>query len=182
MQEEGRITQNPTKMIRSPRQGKKLPPVLTKDEAATLLDAPPRQTWLDSRNQAMLELLYSTGARVSELVGLNHEDIDLESGFVRLKGKGKKQRMVPLGTVAAEAIQAYHQHLAIHLAALQKRKTFVTGYLVFLIGSSAVQKQSRGTDHHSQRGTNAQRSNQRPFSKNGHASYPSTFVCDSPAG
>lgn len=129
MQEEGRITQNPTKLIRSPRQGKKLPPVLTKEEAATLLDGSPRQTWLDSRNQAMLELLYSTGARVSELVGLNNDDIDLESGFVRLKGKGKKQRTVPLGTVAAEAIQAYHHHLATHLAALQRRKTLVTGSL-----------------------------------------------------
>lgn len=109
--EEGRLSRNPASVIRSPRQGKKLPTVLTKDEANALLDSPRAQSWLELRNQAMLEMLYSCGARVSELVGLNSEDIDFEAQFLRLKGKGKKERSIPLGTVAIEALQAYQQSL-----------------------------------------------------------------------
>lgn len=109
---EGRLSHNPASLIRSPRQGKKLPTVLTKDEANALLDGPYAQSWLDLRNQAMLEMLYSCGARVSELVGLNSEDVDIESGFLRLKGKGKKERRVPLGTVAIESLHTYLQSLA----------------------------------------------------------------------
>jgi integrase/recombinase XerC len=59
------------------------------------------------RDRAILETLYSSGARVSELVGLNVEDMDLDEGFLRLRGKGKKERLVPLGSVAVEALQAY---------------------------------------------------------------------------
>ena len=110
--EEGQLSRNPASVIRSPRQGKKLPTVLTKDEANALLDSPTTQSWLELRNQAMLEMLYSCGARVSELVGLNSEDIDIEAQFLRLKGKGKKERRIPLGTVAIEALQAYQQSLA----------------------------------------------------------------------
>lgn len=109
---EGHLSQNPASLIRSPRQGQKLPTVLTKDEANALLDGPNAQSWLDLRNQAMMEMLYSCGARVSELVGLNSEDVDIESGFLRLKGKGKKERRVPLGTVAIESLQTYRQSLA----------------------------------------------------------------------
>lgn len=109
MQEEGRITHNPAAAVRSPRLGTHLPTVLTKDEACTLLDAPPAQTWIQARNQAMLETLYSSGARVSELVGLNWDDLDLEAQFIRLRGKGKKERRVPIGTVAAEAIGTYQR-------------------------------------------------------------------------
>ena len=110
--EEGRITHNPAAAVRSPRLGTHLPTVLTKDEAATLLDSPPPQTWIQARNQAMLETLYSSGARVSELVGLNWDDMDLETQFIRLRGKGKKERRVPIGTVAAEAILDYQRQLS----------------------------------------------------------------------
>jgi len=109
--EDGRITHNPAAAVRSPRLGTHLPTVLTKDEAATLLDSPPPQTWIQARNQAMLETLYSSGARVSELVGLNWDDMDLETHFIRLRGKGKKERRVPIGTIAAEAILDYQQQL-----------------------------------------------------------------------
>jgi integrase/recombinase XerC len=109
--EEGRITHNPAATVRSPRLGTHLPTVLTKDEAATLLDSPPPQTWIQARNQAMLETLYSSGARVSELVGLNWDDMDLETQFIRLRGKGKKERRVPIGTVATEAILDYQRQL-----------------------------------------------------------------------
>lgn len=107
--EEGRINHNPAAAVRSPRLGTHLPTVLTKDETTTLLDSPSAHTWSEARNQAMLETLYSTGARVSELVGLNWNDLDLETQFIRLRGKGKKERRVPIGTVASEAILDYQR-------------------------------------------------------------------------
>ena len=107
--EEGRIDHNPASAIRSPRLGTRLPTVLTKDEATTLLDTPSTQTWIEARNQSILETLYSSGARVSELVGLNVDNVDLESQFIRLRGKGKKERRVPIGQIAANAIQDYQR-------------------------------------------------------------------------
>ena len=109
--EEGRIGHNPAAAIRSPRLGTRLPTVLTKDETTTLLDSPSAQTWIEARNQAMLETLYSSGARVSELVGLNWDNVDLEAQFIRLRGKGKKERRVPIGTVATDAILEYQRQL-----------------------------------------------------------------------
>ncbi len=109
--EEGRISTNPAAAVRSPRLGTHLPTVLTKDEATTLLDSNRPQTWIQARNQAMLETLYSSGARASELVGLNWEDMDLEGQIMRLRGKGKKERRVPIGTVAIEAILDYQRQL-----------------------------------------------------------------------
>ncbi len=110
--EEGLMAHNPAAAVRSPRLGTHLPTVLTKDETARLLDSPPPQTWIQARNQAMLETLYSSGARVSELVGLNWNDTDLETYLIRLRGKGKKERRVPIGTIAAEAILDYQRQLA----------------------------------------------------------------------
>ena len=107
--EDGRLQHNPAAAVRSPRLGTHLPTVLTKDETTTLLDSPTAQTWIQARNQAMLETLYSSGSRVSELVGLNCDDLDLEARFIRLRGKGKKERRVPIGTVAAEAILTYQR-------------------------------------------------------------------------
>lgn len=109
--EDGRIPRNPASTVRSPRQGTRLPTVLTKDEANTLLDTPAPLNWLELRNHAILETLYASGARVSELVGLNWEDVDLEARSIRLRGKGKKERLVPIGAVAAEAILEFQRHL-----------------------------------------------------------------------
>ncbi len=109
--EEGRITHNPAAAVRSPRLGTHLPTVLTKDEVTVLLDAPSAQTWIQARNQAMFETLYSSGTRVSELIGLNWEDLDLEAQLIRVRGKGKKERRVPIGPVATEAIREYQQQL-----------------------------------------------------------------------
>ena len=109
--EDGRLLRSPASTVRSPRQGTRLPTVLTKDEANTLLDAPASQEWLALRNHAILETLYASGARVSELVGLNWKDVDLEARSIRLRGKGKKERMVPIGTVAADAILEFQRHL-----------------------------------------------------------------------
>ncbi|MEK7236019.1 MAG: tyrosine recombinase [Nitrospirota bacterium] len=107
LQREGRIGLNPAETIRTPKQPKHLPRVLTKDDAAALMDFPAGQTGSSLRDCALLETLYSTGARVSELVGINLEDLRLSEGLVHLRGKGRKERIVPIGDVALRAIQAY---------------------------------------------------------------------------
>ncbi|HEU4686239.1 MAG TPA: tyrosine recombinase XerC [Nitrospira sp.] len=104
---EGLAKQNPAEEIRTPKQGKPLPRVLTKDEAQALMAAPESRgpAWL--RDRALLETLYSTGARVSELVGIDVGDVDQANGLIRLRGKGRKERIVPIGDVALDAIRAY---------------------------------------------------------------------------
>ncbi|HNP28357.1 MAG TPA: tyrosine recombinase XerC [Nitrospirales bacterium] len=131
--EDGRIPRNPASTVRSPRQGTRLPTVLTKDEANTLLDASASQRWIELRNHAILETLYASGARVSELVGLNWGDVDLETRSIRLRGKGKKERMVPIGTVAAEVILEYQRHLP------HKNKVVPTGTSAPLVPCSGSQ-------------------------------------------
>ncbi len=109
--EEGKLNNNPAAAVRSPRLGTRLPTVLTKDEATTLLDSPPATTWIEARDHAILETLYSSGARVSELVGLNWDHVDLDARLLRLQGKGQKERRVPIGEVALEALLHYRQQV-----------------------------------------------------------------------
>ncbi|GJL54739.1 MAG: tyrosine recombinase XerC [Nitrospirales bacterium] len=106
---EGWTDINPAAQVRSPRQGQHLPKVLTKDEAATLMETPEGSSFIATRDRAILETLYSTGIRVGELVGLNWEDLNLQSGIARVQGKGKKQRIVPVGDVAIQALQGYRE-------------------------------------------------------------------------
>ena len=106
---EGWTEANPAAKVRSPQLGKRLPKVLSKDDANALMELPEANTLTARRDRAILETLYSTGARVSELVGLNWDDIDMETGIVRLQGKGKKERIVPIGDVAVEAIREYRR-------------------------------------------------------------------------
>lgn len=104
----GEVPSNPVANVRSPRLGQRLPRVLTKDEAERMIESPDADEGTSTaRDQAILETLYSTGARVSELVGVNWSDLSLDEGMVRLKGKGKKERLVPIGRVAVEAIRDY---------------------------------------------------------------------------
>ena len=107
LQREGMVGLNPAEAIRTPKQPKHLPRVLTKDDAAALMEFPAGQTGSSLRDCALLETLYSTGARVSELVGINLEDLRASEGLVHLRGKGRKERIVPIGDVALRAIQAY---------------------------------------------------------------------------
>ena len=107
---ENLVEANPATQIRSPRQSQRLPKVLTKDDASTLMESPKGESLTSARDRAILETLYSTGARVSELVGLDWNDLNLQSGIARLQGKGKKERIVPIGDVAIEALQDYHAH------------------------------------------------------------------------
>ena len=105
---EGRSKINPAEEVRTPKQPEHLPRVLSKDEAGALMECPEGTTTAALRDRAILETLYSTGARVSELVGMDVADISMAGGVVRLKGKGQKERMVPIGAVAMAAIKEYH--------------------------------------------------------------------------
>lgn len=112
----GRVTTNPAESIRSPKLPKPLPRVLTKDAAWSLMELPPDSSWLSLRDRALLETLYSTGARVGEVVGMNWNDLDQVEGLVRLRGKGAKERIVPIGEVALHAIERYRHALPPTLA------------------------------------------------------------------
>ncbi len=103
----GRIATNPVASIRTPKQEKKLPKFLEYEQIQRLLTTPATNHWLGARDRAMLETLYSTGMRVSELVGLNIDDVDFLGEVVRLRGKGKKERVAPIGSSALQAIQHY---------------------------------------------------------------------------
>ena len=104
---EGTVSKSPAEGIRSPKLPKTLPRVLTKDDANVLMEFPEGDTALPLRDRAILETLYSTGARVSEAVGLNLGDLNQSDGLVHLRGKGRKERIVPIGEVALQAIQIY---------------------------------------------------------------------------
>lgn len=102
-----RIEKDPMLLIHSPKQEKPLPTFLSVDEAFQLLGGVKVKTGLDLRDVAVLEVFYSTGVRVSELIGLNWADVDFKLGIVRVVGKGSKERIVPIGKVALEALEKY---------------------------------------------------------------------------
>ena len=106
-QREGLCDSNPAKPLRNPRRDRKLPHFLTTREIGKLLNAPARSDDLGLRDRAMLETLYSAGLRVSELVGININDLDLDDGLVRVRGKGKRERLAPLGSFAVRAIKRW---------------------------------------------------------------------------
>ena len=103
----GALEVNPARQVRSPRLGRRLPSVLPKDEATQLLDAAPEPTAAGARDRALLELLYASGLRVAEGCGLDVDDLDEARRTVRVLGKGDKERVVPVGETALEALDAY---------------------------------------------------------------------------
>ena len=102
-----RLDKDPLLLINSPKQDKPLPKFLTVDDVFHLLDAVQLENGLDLRDRAVLEVFYSTGIRVSELVGLDWADIDVQLGIVRVVGKGSKERIVPIGAVALKSLESY---------------------------------------------------------------------------
>lgn len=104
---ERRCESNPALDLRAPKAGKKLPKTLDADLASQLLDNNGDPDWLQVRDQAMLELFYSSGLRLAELAGLNVADLDLQQGEVRVLGKGNKTRLLPVGRMAREALQTW---------------------------------------------------------------------------
>jgi integrase/recombinase XerC len=103
----GVLERNAARAVRGPRLPKKLVSFLPVDDAVTMMDAAPARASSRERDHAIVELLYASGVRVSELSGLDLDDVDAERGVLRVMGKGRKERMVPFGDVAARALAAY---------------------------------------------------------------------------
>lgn len=101
LRREGLVPADPSVGLRNPKQPKRLPRLLRVDEVIRLLEAVPVETAAGVRDRAMLETLYGGGLRVSELVGLNVDDLDAESDLVRIRGKGRRERLCPIGAMAA---------------------------------------------------------------------------------
>ncbi len=119
---ENYVSQDPTGDLSSPKLERKLPKVLTIEEIERFLAQPDRLTPAGKRDKAMLELLYATGIRVSELVNLDVQDADLEEGFVRCRGKGSKERVVPMGEIAIAALKDYLTNARPKIVANPKEK------------------------------------------------------------
>lgn len=118
------LAENPARRVELPKSGLKLPDVLTREEVARLIQAPPPETPAGMRDGAMLELLYAAGLRVSELNGLKVQDVNLEACFVRVRGKGSKERVVPIGRFARDKVAAYLENARPRLL-----KTLLSPYL-----------------------------------------------------
>ncbi len=127
-QREGRVQQNPAKPLRNPRRERKLPHYLTSEEIARLLAAPPVDQPLGLRDRAILETMYSAGLRVSEVVGMNDQDLDFEAGLVRIRGKGKKERLAPLGSFAIQALTDWLQRRHLARTGDRQRPVFVNKF------------------------------------------------------
>lgn len=119
LEREGLVDGNPARGVATPRTERNLPVTLSVAEAAAVVEAPPPDTELGIRDRALLELLYATGLRVSELVGLSLPDVDLPGRQVRTIGKGRRERIIPFGEKAAEALAAW---LPARLALLAGRR------------------------------------------------------------
>ncbi len=129
-QREGAVEGNPAKPLRNPRRERKLPHFLTTREIAQLLLAPDLTQPFGQRDRAILETTYSAGLRVSELVGLNDDDLDLEAGVVRIRGKGKRERLGPLGRYAVDALENWLavRRLALANSPAAKRPVFTNKF------------------------------------------------------
>lgn len=107
LQREGIVKDNPTSLLQSPKLDKPLPKFLSENEVTAFIEAPSSETVFGKRDRAILEVLYSAGMRVSELVGLDVTDVDVIGSIAKVYGKGKKERLVPLGKQAIKAVQCY---------------------------------------------------------------------------
>jgi integrase/recombinase XerD len=104
---EGKMSTNPARLLGIPKLYQHLPHVLNRDEVEVLLAQPEQNTTMGRRDKAILELLYATGLRASELIGLRFANINLEAGYIRTIGKGSKERIVPMGTKAIDSLKRY---------------------------------------------------------------------------
>jgi len=107
MMREGTLFMNPARGVATPRREKYLPAVLQPSDVALLMEQPDNASTLGVRDRAWLELLYASGLRISELVGMNIDDVEFRSSLVKVRGKGSKERIVPFGSKAAAALQSY---------------------------------------------------------------------------
>lgn len=109
LRELGSRTDNPTQDHKNPKQGRALPKDLSQQDVEALLETPDINTPIGLRDRAMLEVLYACGLRVTELIGLPLDALNLRAGFIRVKGKGNKERLIPLGDLAVEWLEKYLQ-------------------------------------------------------------------------
>ena len=139
---EDRITEDPAQLLEAPKLGRKLPDTLSFPEIETLLEAIPLGEPEGHRNRAMIEMLYSSGLRVSELVELKKSQIFTEVGFLKVVGKGNKERLVPIGKAALHYLKLYEEHVRTHQTPgkgheeyvfLNRRGQKLTRVMVFLI-------------------------------------------------
>lgn len=146
---EGVITLDPTELLSAPKTRRPLPEVLTTEDIDAMIAALDHSTPEGKRNRAMLETLYSSGLRVSELIGLQISNLYLDIGFLRVVGKGNKERLVPLGQEAAKQIKLYKDHVrtfvpvkeaAGDILFLNRRGTGLSRMMVFNIIKNAAAK------------------------------------------
>lgn len=104
---EGYVKSNPARLVSYPKKSKRLPRFLSVDDVFSLVEKPEGIGFLPSRDRAILELLYSCGLRVSELSGMNVDDVNLREALVKIRGKGQKERIAPIGSKALEALKIY---------------------------------------------------------------------------
>jgi integrase/recombinase XerD len=120
------IGHDPASELRAPRARARLPEVLSRDEVARLLSQPQASTPVGLRDRALLETMYACGLRASEAIGLELSELDLEAGILRARGKGSKERIVPVGGKAIEALSAYLEHARPKLVGIRpERRVFV---------------------------------------------------------
>ena len=119
---EGTISNNPAKVLRTPRIGRKLPHFLSTEQIGTLLETPPANEPMGLRDRAILETIYSAGLRVAELVSLNIENLDRDEGVLRVIGKGRKERIAPVGKYAEKAIAAWMEVREVNPLAAESEK------------------------------------------------------------
>jgi integrase/recombinase XerD len=136
------IKKDPTELLESPKLKRTLPDVLSLEELEQLFSAIDHSTPEGQRNRAMLETMYSCGLRVSELVGLLMSNLYLDVGFVRVVGKGNKERLVPIGDSAVNYIKLYREHIRVHVPVkkgnedilfLNRRGSALSRVMIFLI-------------------------------------------------
>lgn len=141
--------ENPTELLQGPKLGRKLPEFLTVVEVDAVLNAIDLSKSEGQRNRAMLETLYSSGLRVSELIGLRKTNLFLDIGFLKITGKGDKERLVPIGSSAVKHIKLYEDHYRNHLSIktghedflfLNKRGAKLTRVMIFTIIKNLAMK------------------------------------------
>lgn len=146
---ENLVNKNPTSLIDGPKLGRKLPDTLSIEDINKLIEAIDLSKPEGPRNKAMLETLYSSGLRVSELINLNISNLHLTIGFIKVTGKGDKERLVPIGSVACKQIELYMQHIRSHITIkpgngdfvfLNRRGAKLTRVMVFTIIKQLTEK------------------------------------------
>lgn len=113
-QREGWADTNPAKPLRTPRKGRSLPHFLSAEQVARLLESPPSDSAQGLRDRAILETMYSAGLRISELVALSEGDVDFAAGVLRVRGKGRRERLAPIGSCAIRALQRWLSVRRVH--------------------------------------------------------------------